>query len=509
MERYLLGIDSGTSVVKSVLFDLHGNEVAIARREMPIVSRIPGGSEVDMRQVWALTAETIAEVVRSIDARAIAAVGVSGTACGFWGIDEHGEPVRHAILWNDGRAADVLFDWQKSGFFERIFDVSGNTPFPGYPLSTLCWLNQHEPDTLARTRWLLFHKDWLRYNLTGTVHSDLSDVSYFPGDIRARTYDHALLTGAGIAHCIEKLPPAAPSEQIVGYVTTEASALTGLAEGTPVVAGAVDVVSSLLGGGAYRAGQSCSILGTSFLNTLVIPEPSFVPPGTGVQACIPDGLWARSLVNTSGTMCIDWMVENLATDEQRAAAQNGNYRLIEDAVRAVPAGSRGLIFLPYLNTAGIISPFAASDARGEFFGLCMEHTRADMMRAIYEGVALSMRDCYDVVRHPIDEIILVGGGARSEFWAQLFADATGKRLLIQEGTEFGARGVAILAGVGAGVYPSLGAAMSACIRPARVYTPRPEFTRLYDALYPLYTHLYQHARDAWELRRKVLAQLPQ
>lgn len=509
MSVYLLGIDAGTSFVKSVIFDTSGREIATARRATPLLSRIAGGSEVDMREAWALTAATIREVLGLVNADAIAAVGVSGTACGFWAIDDEGQPVRDAILWNDGRAADVLERWEANGFVKRMFEVSGNAAFPGYPLSTLRWLHENEPAVLSRARWLLYHKDWLRFNLTGTAATDITDASYFPGDIHARTFSPDLLREAGLESLIDKLPPVYESHSIAGYVSAAAAAQTGLRAGTPVAAGAVDVASSLLGGGAYRAGQACSILGTSFLNTMIANAPSFDPPGTGVQAAVSDGRWARSLVNTSGTLCMDWMEQNLAITERQRASETGEsvYQLIENAVKEVQPGARGLIFLPYLNTAGIVSPFAAADARGQFFGLSSEHTRLDMMRAVYEGVALAMKDCFSVVAHPVEEVILVGGGARSAFWPQLFADVTGKRILIPEGTEFGARGAAILAGVGAGVFATLDAAMTACIRPARVFSPQPALTPIYDTLYPLYRHLYQTSREAWRLRSSITKQI--
>ena len=461
METVLLGIDSGTSVVKSVIFDLGGNEIVVARRETPVITRVPGGSEIDMLTVWELTAETIAEVVRAIPDKKIAGVGICGTACGVWPIDENGNPTREAILWNDGRADDIIARWEADGFMRRVWDVSGNTMFPGYPLVALRCLAEHEPDVLARTRWLPFHKDWLRYKLTGGLYSDESDVAYFPGDIRGRGYSDALLDQAGLDWCKEKLLPPAPSHQVVGHVSSEAAERTGLPVGTPVVAGAVDVVASALGGGAYRPGQACSTLGTSFLNTLVSDAPSFEPVGTGVQACMPEGRWGRSLVNTTGTMGIEWMVKTLAEPERQQAAATGQsvYDLIEAQVSQVPVGSRGVMFLPYLNTAGVISPFVDPHARGQFFGLSLEHTRFDLMRAVYEGIALAMRDCYAGVEGHVAEVTLVGGGARSAFWAQMFADASGKRIDVPGGTEFGARGAAILAGVGVGAFPSFDAAM--------------------------------------------------
>jgi sugar (pentulose or hexulose) kinase len=506
---YILGVDSGTSVVKSVIFDLTGTEIAVARRPMPVVNPRPGESEIDMVAAWTATAETITEVVKAVGSEAIAAVGISGTACGFWPIDEQGRPVRQAILWNDGRAADIISEWQTSGLYSRIFAISGNAPFPGYPLSLLRWLDTHEPDTLQRTRWLLFHKDWLRYNLTGDIHVEQADVSYMPGDIRSRGYSETLLELCGLAAYRDRLPPVVHSHDVVGQVTEAAAARVGLRVGTPVVAGAVDVVASALGAGVHQPGQACSILGTSFLNSLAMAQPSFEPPESGAQACLPNDVWLRSLVNTSGTLNIDWLIDNLALPEQKLTESSGRsvFDHIEETISQVPPGAHGLVFHPYLNTSGIVSPFAEPTARAQFFGLSMEHSRADLMRAIYEGVALSMRDCYDSIGQPVEEVILVGGGAQSKLWAQMFADATERRILVTDGTELGARGVAILAGVGAGLYDSLSAAIEATIRIAKTYTPQPGPARAYRAMYELYRHLYLNAREGWQLRRRVLETL--
>lgn len=501
----LLGIDSGTSVVKSVVFDQRGIETAVARRETPVQSPQSGWSEVDMQALWSAAAETIREVLNAVGAERIAAVGISGTACGVWPIDADGRPVRNAILWNDGRAADVIAEWQSDGSYRRIFEISANAPFPGYPLSTLRWLHQYERETLLRSRWLLFHKDWLRYNLTGDIHTDESDVSYFPGDIRARGHSDTLLELAGLSEYRDRLPPLIRSEAVAGQVTPAAAAQTGLRVGTPVVAGAVDVVSSALGGGTHRTGQACSILGTSFLNSVVTAEPTFIPRESGVQAAMPGEGWLRSVVNTSGTINIDWVVDQLAGEERAAASASGRsvYEHIEETLATVPPGANGVVYLPYLSTAGIVSPFPDANARGMFFGLSTTTTRADLMRAVYEGTALAMRDCFDAIGQPVEEVVLVGGGARSAFWTQMFADATDRRILVTEGTEFGARGAAILAGIGTGVFQSFADAVERTVRPARVFTPDPAAARIYAAVFPLYQHLYRSAREGWALRRSI------
>jgi sugar (pentulose or hexulose) kinase len=501
--NYLLGIDAGTSVVKSVVFDLAGNEIVVAKRDTPLEHPSPNTSEGDMQTLWQLTAETIREASSKINANEIAAVGIAGTACGVWAVDKDLQPLRKAIFWNDGRAANVIARWQESGFYKRSFEISGNAPFPGYPLSALSWLKENAEKTIGQARYLLFHKDWLRLQLTGEVATDVSDVGYFPGDICERVHSTELLQSAGL-EISDKLPSPQESYALVGHITKQAAEQTGLKEDTPVVAGAVDVVASLIGGGVIKAGQAGSVLGTSFLNSLVSTRPTFQPENTGVQTCMPDGLWVRSLVNTTGTLAIEWVLETIAvniTGEKR-------YDTLAALAQSAPVGSRGLVFLPYLSTAGIISPFAFATARGQFFGLSTEHGRTEMIRAVYEGLALAMRDCYSVMEQKVESVVVVGGGARSHFLMQLFADVTGKHIIVTNGTEFGARGVALLAGVGAGVFESLGQAVKECVRVTRSYEPNLENTKAYTELYKLYRHLYQNATEAWLLRQNILSHLP-
>ncbi len=505
-DKYLLGIDVGTSVIKSVLFDVDGKEVAVARRESPVEHPLPDRSEADMERIWALTLETIREVASRETAdgarlgKSVVGIGITGTCCGAWLVDAQGSPVRPAILWNDGRASNILAEWQRSGLVDHIFAISGNALFPGYTLPVLAWLRRYEPQSLERSRWLLFAKDWIRFKLTGVIATEESDCSYIPFDIRRRVLSHELFNLAGVGDCSHLFPRMLRGYDLGGRLLPEVARATGLIPDTPVVAGLVDVVASTLGTGVCRPGQACSIVGTSALNSLVSNHPLFEPPGVGVQAVMPGENWLRSLVNTSGTLNIDWMLDNLAVPERERAEREGRdvFELIEEVVETVPVGSGGVLYHPYINTAGVVSPFVNAAARAQFFGISIANTRAHLMRAIYEGVALSMLDAYENMPERCEKVLLSGGGARSKFWSQMFADATGKRIEVAEGSEFGARGVAMMAGIGAGVYRNVEDAAS-IVRVVRYHDPRPEHHHNYRELYTLYRELYRLLGDAWRL----------
>jgi sugar (pentulose or hexulose) kinase len=510
-EPYLLGIDIGTSAVKSVLFDVEGQEIAVSRRIPNIIRLQPGWSEVSMEALWQDVVATIREVAYRNDVKEgrILAIGLSGTACGAWLIDNIGRPVRNAIIWNDGRAADIIGQWQKSGALKEIFQISGNAMFPGYTLAVLRWLKTHEPQTLMQAKHLLFCKDWIRYKLTGKIATDPSDTSYMPFDIRKADYSEELLQICELRDTERLFPPIIGSDVVAGQLRSDLSKDLGIKAGTPVITGLVDVAAATLGAGAYMPGQACSIIGTSFLNNLITDEPTFQPEGIGVQAITVGDMWIRSMVNTSGTINLQWFLEEFLGAEKGGPSPEGEdvYRQAEEIAANVPIGSGGLIYHPYINTAGVISPFVNPAARAQFFGLSIEHTRAHMLRAVYEGTALSMLDCYRNMPADLRQICISGGGTRSAFWCQMFADCIGRKIVVPNGNEPGARGVALLAGIACGAYDSLRDAVDRGTHVDREINPDPDANKKYQAIYELYKKVYQHLNEDWWERHHLLATL--
>ncbi len=504
---YLLGIDVGTSVVKSVVFDVRGHEVAVSRRIPDVQRPKPGWSELSMESLWQDVVATLKEVTASaaFDDGEIVGIGLTGTCCSSWLLDAEGHPVRDAILWNDGRAADTLNDWQRDGTMDEVFRVSGNIMFPGYTVAVLRWLQDHEPDVIERARWSVFSKDWIRFRLTGEIASEHSDVGYTPYDIRASAYSDEILRACGIESVRRLFPDVIESGAVAGNLLPDVAREVGLPPGIPVVAGLVDVAASTLGAGAYRPGQACSIIGTSFLNNFIVDQPSFVPANVGVQTRAGGAGWIRSMVNTSGTLNLEWFLTQFCAAEK--ASERHIYDWAERTASAIPLGSGGIIYHPYLNTTGVISPFVNAAARAQFFGISVEHTRAHLLRAVYEGTALAMLDCYAQIPVEIDEWYVAGGGKRSVFWMQMFADATGRTILVPEGEELGARGVAVLAGVACGVYADLDDAMRQTIQIERQHTPDPAAHEKYAKIYQLYRHLYEHVMDDWWERHRLLNEL--
>lgn len=500
----LLGIDTGTSVVKAALFDREGRELTTAAQRTHLIVEREGWSETDMDATWAAAAGALRELMArpGVTPERVAAVGVSGNMIGAWLIDASGRPVRNAILWNDGRTVRLLDQLraEQQGFDTRIFNISGSVIEHGATLPVLRWLADHEPEAVQRAAWLLHSKDWIRFKLTGEIVTEASEVPGMPADARTRDYSDEVLAWFGLSDCRRLFPPIAASQQIVGRVTPQAAALTGLAAGTPVAAGTGDVPAVVLGVGAVEPGVACSILGTHSINGIILDQPSFEPVNVGILFTIPEQRWMRAMTNIAGTTNLDWFIEQFCALEQ--AQHPGSAALfehLEGLVGQSPPGARGVLYHPYLSAVGIMAPFIEPAARAQFIGLTREHTKADLLRAVFEGVALAIRDCYSAMGAQVREMRLPGGGARSRVWGQIIADTVGAPVMIPAGSEFGARGAALLAGVGIGWFDSIVEAAASAIQIDRVYQPNPRLKALYDENYALYSAARDALRPVWHL----------
>jgi len=513
-KRYLLGIDKGTSVIKAGLLDLNGNEVAMHHQRTPALHGRPGWHEEDMEGTWQVAHHTIATLMSksTVEPDEIAAVGISGHMTGAWLIDDQGKPVRNAICWPDGRSIDLLMRWEHEGILERFFDISGNAATTGMTLVVLRWLKENEPQSLERARFVLCAKDWIRFKLTGEIHSDESDASHMPGDIRQRSYSGQLLDLCGLADYEYLFPPLLPSTAVVGGVLPDAAQATGLAPGTPVVVGIGDAVANSIGTGLLNEGQAASVLGTSFMNIAVSLNPILKPPNVGFEMAMVEGKWIRVLPNYGGgTLNLDWFIRNFCNSQAEVAKARGTsiFSVLEEEAAGAPLGSNGVIYHPYLNTTGVIAPFNNPTARGQFFGLSVQNTHHDLLHAVYEGVALSMLDCYQAIQVPIKEIRLTGGGAQCALWCQIISDCIGARLLIPSGRESGVMGAAITAGVGVELYPDFQTAVDQNVQIVKEFVPDETATAAYREIYGLYKKLREDLGVHWRLRDSIYRTLEQ
>ena len=509
---FLLGIDAGTSQVKTVIFDHDGNEVCLSRARIPVETQRTGWAEQDMDLVWESIKKTVAECLapNNISKYDIAAIGIAGQGDGCRLVDRHYRPVRNSILWLDGRAGDIIKEWEMDRLGDSSFDISGSVMFAGAPAAILEWLARNEKKTLKEASHFLFAKDWIKLKLTGKIVTDPSDASRAPFDIRKSEYSQDIFRLLNLDHLADLFPPIRPSTEIIGEVTTEAARETGLAAGTPVVNGMIDVVACGMGVGAINHGQAYSIVGTTCFNGLIMERVDLKPAGTGMSLAyaLPNHI-LRAMPSLAGTPNLDWFIDRFCAEEKSMAEaeQVSHFELLEKETAKISVGADGVLYHPYICPGGERAPFVKPSAAAQFFGLKLIHTKWHMLRAVYEGVALSILDCFEHIPVGVSDLMLCGGGARSNLWCQIIADATCKTVNIPTGDEPGALGASIAAALGIGIYSGIEKAIAELLSVKVAFQPNRDNNRIYRELYELYRSLYLHEWNDWDLRKKMISGL--
>jgi sugar (pentulose or hexulose) kinase len=488
MSRFLLGIDAGSSVTKAAIFDPAGNEIARGFQRTELKRPRPGWCETDPDAAWeaAKTAIRMALDAASLDGGAIAAIGISAAMVGAWLVDERGNALRPGINWEDSRSQPML-DRRAAAdpdFYHRIFLSDGCVMQQGCTLPLVAWLKEHENETLERAAHVFSYKDFLRMKLTGRAAADRTEAAVAPGSATARDRSPDMLDLFGLTGLSAKLPEAKESESLAGTVTRQAAETTGLREGTLVAIGAGDVPSTVTGASALEDGTTMAILGTTCMIGVISDSPIFTPPDLGLLFTLPGKAWFRAMVNVAGTLNLDWAIRTILGEDGNDPHR---FARVEKLIAGIPIGAEGVVFLPYLSESGIIAPVVEPRARAGFHGLTPRHHRGHMLRAVYEGVVLAMRDLLDVLPGGGDEVLLTGGGAASRLWTQMIADALGRTVLVPAGSEFGARGAALLAGTAIGWFPSIRAASLATRSIARRHAPDPAAKSAWDEAFAAYS----------------------
>lgn len=504
-QTYVLGIDSGTSIVKAVLFDLYGTEVAVAARSTPVEEPEFGFSEFDIDIEWREISQAVKDVIAKagVDARDIAAIGICAKH-GSCFLDEEHRPVRMGILWNDARCAKDLQEWEADGRLDATFAETSNWLMTSDRNLILPWLRRNEPDLLDRVAAICSPANAVSVRLTGQFGANGSDF-YAQVDDTAQI-SRSVLAIAGIEDLYDKFPPLGDPGRVIGTVTEQAAAECGLVAGIPVAAIGWDAMSSTAGGGAIEPGQANVIIGTS--GCILVVTPTFVrEPKLGIMSVhnAPSS-WVQFIAPLTGTPNADWFVENFTYEDRCRAQTEGRsvYALFDDEIAKVPAGSNGVIYHPYMNAAGERAPFTDTRARGNFFGLNLHSTRPVLHRAIYEGMAFSNKHCLDAYTFPVTDVCLTGGGTGSPVWCQIFADVLNVPIKLMSGTEYGAKGAAWNAAWAAGIFATATEARDAFCTVDRTYTPDPEQAAIYQDFYQVYQQIPSALAPAWERRAGAL-----
>lgn len=499
---HLLGIDIGTSGTKTLICDEDGKVLATAMAEHPIFSPKPGWSEQHPEDWWQATIKATQAVVKKAKLKPadISAIGLSGQMHGSVFLGDGSKALRPALLWNDQRTQKQCDEiTTKAGGREKLIDMVANPALTGFTAPKILWVRENEPKIYDKTKHILLPKDYIRYRLTGDYATEVGDASgTLLLDVKNRKWSDQLLS---ILQIDKGLLPTNvhESHEVTGTLKKDAAKLLGLLEGTKVVGGSGDQPAGAVGNGIVSSGIVSATLGTSGVVFAHSDQPNLDPEGRVHTMChAVAGKWCVFGCMLSAGGSFQWFRNNLADAEVAIAKKRkiDPYELLIAEAQSAPAGAEGLFFLPYLT--GERCPHPDPTARGGWIGLSARSRRRDMIRSLLEGVTFGMRDALEIMRQmniPIEQIRASGGGARSAFWRQLQADIYKLPVVITNASEGPAYGVAILAGVGTGVWNSVEEACKSSIKQVEKVAPGKKSAALYDKQYDVYRKLYFDLKD--------------
>lgn len=489
MPDAILGLDIGTSATKALLLGLDGRELATASQAYPFLTPQPGWVEQDPEAVW----QALLLVLREIAERAAAGghrilgLALAAQSGSVILADAAGQPVYPMITWLDTRSQDLMTEWGADGTAATIRRLSGWYPFAGLPLPSIGWLRRHRPDVHAAARRFMGVADFLIQRLTGRFATDTSAASeLLLVDVRTGQWNEALCAIGGVDPAGQSAIH--PPGSVIGAVTPEAAALTGLPAGTPVVAGGNDQPCAGLAMGLTEPGRLMLSTGTAWvmMSAVTSPTPAGIPSWVNVYwHAVPERWLQGQLVGGFGAT-LEWWLRQLwpaaASEPARAYAE------LNEAVRASPPGSQGLLFVSLSGPSQV----AGAAPGGAFLGLGLSHTRADLSRAVLEGCAYEVRWALDELRAagiPVAEVWLAGGATRSPVWPQILADVAGVPVVVAGEADWAALGGAVLAGWGVRAFPSLEAALERLQPAVARVQPDPALADLYRERLAEYQHL--------------------
>lgn len=500
--NYLLGIDIGTSGTKALLINASkdGEVVASSTRTYTLYTPRPLWAEQEPEDWWQATVAAIRDVIEQsgVNPRDIKGMGLSGQMHGSVFLDADNQVIRPAILWCDQRT-QAECDWiMDTVGREKTVELISNPVLTGFTAGKIIWLRNNEPEAYKQVKKVLLPKDYIRLRLTGEFATEVSDASGTAlFNVTKRDWAYEMLDAIGIPK--DWMPKAYESPEVSGKINAEAAALTGLAQGTPVVGGGGDQAAGAVGNGIVEPGIISSTVGTSGVVFAFADKPVVDPKLRVHTFChaVPDK-WHVMGVMLSAGGSLRWYRDTFGESETAVAKAVGRdpYDIISDEAACAPVGCEGLIFLPYLT--GERCPYPDANARGLFFGITLRSDKAHFSRSVLEGVAYGLRDSFGILENmsvPITQVRASGGGARSDLWRQIQADVSGYDHVMINIDEGPALGVALLAGVGTGIYPSVEEACRSVIKVCTTTKADPTAKRTYDKYYPVYQSLYRSVKS--------------
>jgi xylulokinase len=495
MEKLLLGIDIGTSACKVAVFNRKGNVLAGSNQSYELYYPNPGWVEQNPDEWWNSICAGIQDVLRkeTIDPKQIVGIGIDGQSWSAIPVDKQGNCLHNTPIWMDTRARDIAARVTRDIGFERIFNIAGNAFEPAYTTPKILWFKETMPAIYENTYKFLQSNSFIALKLTGSFSQDKSQgysLHFF--DAKTCTYDKDLADAFGIS--LDKVPDIYDCHSVIGTVTKEAAALTGLLEGTPVVAGGLDAACGTLGAGVYLSGQTQEQGGQAGGMSICLNEATAHPKLILSPHVVPD-LWLLQGGTVGGGGVLRWFKQELGGDS--------SFDDLTSLAATIPAGSDGVTFLPYM--AGERSPIWDPDAKGVFYGLGFDKTKAHMIRAALEGVAYSLEHNLQTAQESgveVDELVAMGGASNSLVWTQIKSDVTGKTIKVPTSDTATTLGAAILAGVGVGMYESFEEAVKETIVITRTHEPNMVNHHRYKKSMELYLKLYEALKDTFNFTGK-------
>jgi xylulokinase len=488
--RVSIGIDLGSSRVKLLALDEDGNSLGVTMASYATESRKPGYAEQNPERWWDALRLAMSEMLSrpNLSSADVVGLGLTGQMHSAVLLDKAGVPVRPALMWSDARADAEALEIERRIPRAELVARTGNRANVSFTAPKIMWVAANEPEVLAKTRWIVQPKDALRLRLTGEVASDVSDASAtLLFDLKARAWAPDVCERLGIDAGL--LPPVSESETVAGALREDAARALGLPAGIAVAVGGADAPAAGLGLGLARledAGGTILIsLGTGGQVLAPVSEPKVDPDGRLHGLChVVPGRWCVMAAILSAAASLDWVVRLLRPDDP-----NGSRELLAAAAK-VPAGSDGLIFLPYLR--GERTPHFDPAARGAVVGLRIGHGPAELTRAVLEGVAYALSEGLDLMRGIGIEATsgVVAGGGVNRLWQQIIADVLNLPVALGATEHGSARGAALLGAVAGGVIPSTAQGVPPLPHDTRVMEPIPEHVELYAGISATYRELY-------------------
>jgi len=500
---FLLSIDCGTGACKTAVFDLKGREVFDASAEYPVYHPEVNWAEQDPDEWWAAAVETVSKATQRVSPNDVAAVAVDSQREAVVPIDNEGRTLANSMIWMDERAVPQQKEIENLISRQRVLQITGVPVDYFFSAAKILWIKENQPSVYNETACFLSPKDFIVFKLTGQRVTDYTMASRtMLFDIRDLRWSEEICDAIGVP--IELLPDAKGSWETVGEVESQASRLTGLGKGTPVIGGGGDRPCEALGAGAIREGLVNIGTGTGSVFEVPISKPR---PDTGgrVDCCshVVPSLWEYEvIVNVTGGS-LRWFRDNLGVEEIRRGEETGRsaYALLDDLAAGVPAGADGLFHYPYLS--GAKAPRFNPAARGVFFGLTPGHTKAHFVRSILEGVAFQYAEILEILRQlgaDVEEFSMTGGETRSRLWSQIKANVVGKPIRMSSVPDAAPLGAAILAAVGTKQYPDFDDAARNMVNTTETLQPEEEMHERYRDVLSKYWAVYEALDKAFRNR---------